>query len=160
MNEALRLAYEEINRNIRQRERSTITVFSILLPSSFLLASLSLAAPTDSNLSLNAFSLVGLSFGALILEITVLFYWYSSRRVDKLAWDQVHHIERRLKISEGHLEFNRILKKEAKKITWLRRNFWGILFGSLTFFYFSILLGNILRPEFLEYLRSSWHFWI
>ncbi len=130
--EALRLAYEELNETLRSRQDSTLTVLSLLLPASLILATLSLDPDVQEN-ARKLLPFVGAAAvpgGAALVAFLALIYWVTVWKLDDLFWTQIHSLEHELGITQGHEKMYNLVRRRL--LWWVRRLLWpGILIIAL-----------------------------
>jgi len=123
-NQALLEAYRELNETMRSRGSTALTIYSILLPGSLILATLSLepGVREEARRVLPVLGAAAIPFGALLAGFLGLLYWMTVLRGEEDLWKQIHQLEHRLGILEGHAKMRQIVQRrlwyKARRFIW------------------------------------------
>jgi len=101
--EVLIATYEQLNEHVRSRESVRMTVMSILLPASLVLATLSFDPNVQAGAarSLPFFGTSALPGGSILVTVLALVYALTGVQVDQIYWRHIHRLEGQLGIKEG-----------------------------------------------------------
>lgn len=161
--DALWIAYEELDNMMRSYESSTLVVYSILLPASLILATLSFDPRIREVAHLMPlFGPATFPLAAAMLALLALLYWITVWRVDTISWKQIHSLECRLGIMEGHGRLR--LRDMLRSSLWFRIRhiilpiFFGLVLTSYILLSLRVAFGAgsksaVLRAVFAPYMN-------